>query len=173
MNLTNSILIDIKKQKNKVAILIDYPNMEIGLKQSGWPYFFDYKAIELMASQHGEILISRIYGDWNYLKNAYISLSQYNVEMVNVKHIMVCGDKRKDLVDTQIAVDVGILLCKYNDINLFIIVSGDADMIPIIQKIKEFKDKKVIVIGERNSMSEHLGRYADRTLYYQYIVDIS
>ncbi len=172
MNTANIKILDTEKHQTKVAILIDYPNMEIGLKQSGWSYFFNYKTIEKLANRHGEIVISRIYGDWNFLKKAYMLLSQYEVEMINVNHVMVCGEKRKDLVDTRIAVEVGILLCKHQEINLYIIVSGDADMIPIIQKIKEFKENKVIVIGEKNSLSNYLGKYADRSLFYQHIVDI-
>jgi len=172
MNLSNTKTKSIDKKRNKIAILTDFPNMEIGLKNSGWPVPFDYEVIENFARRKGEIILSRIYGDWNYLKKSKMFLSQFDVELVNVPHVLVMGNQKKDTVDTKLAMDAGMMLYEYPDINMVIIVSGDSDFIPVIKTLKEFKSIKVIVIGERKSMSNSLGRVADSILFYQFISEL-
>ena len=172
MNLSDTKIKSIGKKRYKIAILIDYPNMEISLKNSGWPVPFDYEVIENFAKQKGEIILSRIYGDWNYLWNSKMFLSQFDVELVEVPHVLVMGQRMKDTVDTKMAMDAGMMLYEYSKIDMVIIVSGDADFIPVIKTLKQFKSMKVIVIGERESRSYSFGSVADQTLFYQYIADI-
>ncbi len=167
-------LSDIKSCSNKndykIAIGIDYPNMEIGLKQAGWPVFFDYETIERYAKQYGEIVISRVYGDWDILQTSAGFLSQYDIELVNVPHVIVCGQHKKDTVDTKMAMDFGTMLYEYPEIDMVFIVSGDADFIPVIETLKKFRNIRVIVIGVRDSMSNSIK--ADQTLYYQFIAEL-
>ena len=123
----------------KIAIEIDFPNIHIGLKNSDWPLPFDYEIIENFALSYGVIQSSRIYADWNDYNFEKRDLLQYNTELIHVEHINVKGESknRKDLVDTQMAVNIGMMLYESSDINLIIIVSGDADFIPVIKAIKE------------------------------------
>lgn len=172
MNLSDTKPKSIDKKTYKIAIGIDYPNMEIGLKNSGWPIPFDYDVIEQYAKQWGEIIISKIYGDWVLLRKSSRFLSQFEVELVDVPHILVCGQHKKDTVDTKIAIDFGMLLYEYPEVNMVILVSGDSDFIPVVKTIKKFKMIKVIVIGERGSMSESFGGIADGTLFYQYLANL-
>jgi len=171
MNLSYTKIKSEKKNSYKIGIGTDYPNMEIGLKKSDWPLMFDYEVIEQFAISRGEIVLSRIYGDWAYLQNSYKILSQFEVELIDVPHISLCGTKRKDTVDTAMAMDFGMMLHEYSEINLVIIVSGDSDFAPVIKKLKQFKRMRVIVLGEKNSMSDSLGKVADETIFYQYIAN--
>lgn len=160
-----------KNQNNNIAIEIDFPNSYISLKQSKYPLLFDYEIIEQFALNLGFISSSRIYADWNVYISEKRYLSQFDVELINVNHILVMGDKKrkKDLVDTEIACNIGIMLCENPQINLIIIVSGDADFIPVIKRIKEYGDKRVIVIAPEKALSEHLGKYADYTFLYEFL----
>jgi len=172
MNLSDIKTKSIGKNRYKIAIGIDYPNIEISLKNSGWPIPFDYEVIEKFAKQKGEIILSRIYGDWSYLRNSNMFLSQFDVELVDVPHVLVMGQRMKDTVDTKMAMDTGMMLYEYPEIDMVIIVSGDADFIPVIKTLKQFKSIKVIIIGERESMSDSYGGVADQTFFYQYIADM-
>jgi uncharacterized protein (TIGR00288 family) len=172
MNLSNTKIKTEKKDFYNICIGIDYPNMEIGLKKTDWPLMFDYEVIEEFALSRGEIVLSRIYGDWAYLQNSHQILSQFEVDLIDVPHVPLCGNKKKDTVDTAMAIDFGLMLHEYSEINLVIIVSGDSDFVPVIKKLKESKRMRVIVIGEKNSMSNSLGRIADETIFYQYIANL-
>ncbi len=172
MNLSDVETKSSDTKRYKIAIQTDYPNMEINLKRSGWSVPFDYEVLENFARKNGEIILSRIYGDWNYNRNAKIYLSQFDVELVEVPHVLVMGHRMKDTVDTKMAMDAGMILYEYPDINMMIVASGDADFIPVIKTLKQFKAIKVIVIGERKSMSNSFGSVADQTIFYQYIADI-
>ena len=172
MNLSDAKTKSIGKKRYKIAILIDYPNIEIGLKNSGWPVPFDYEVIEKFAMQKGEIILSKIYGDWNYLTSSSKFLSQFEVELVDVPHVVFMGQGKKDTVDTKMAMDAGMMLYEYPEVDMVIMVSGDADFIPVIKALKHFKSIKVIVIGERESISNSIGRVADQTHFYQYIAKL-
>ena len=171
MNLSD---IKTKSHKNdhKIAIGIDYPNIEIGLKEAGWLVYFDYEVIENYAKMHGEIVMSKVYGDWVQLKRSAMFLSQYDVELVHVPHVKLCGDRKKDTVDTKMAMDFGMMLYEFPEVDMVIIVSGDADFISVVTTLKQYKTIEVYVIGERESMSNVFGKVADQTLFYQYIADL-
>ena len=172
MNLSDTKTKGIDRKTYKIVIGIDYPKLEIGLEKSGWTVPFDYDVIEQYAKQQGEIVISKIYGDWSLLKKSSKFLSQFEVELVNVPHILVRGQHRKDTVDTKMAIDFGMLLNEYPEVNMVIIVSGDCDFIPVVKTIKELRMIKVIVIGEKKSMSESFGGIADGTIFYQYLAKL-
>ena len=158
----------------KIAIEIDFPNIHIGLKNSDWPVSFDYEMIEKFALRFGMIHSSRIYADWSDYSFEQRILSQFNTDLIHIEHVRVQGEskKRKDLVDTQMAVNIGMMLYESSDINLIIIVSGDADFIPVIKAIKEHGGNKVLIIAARESMSEYLSKYADYTINYEYIAKL-
>ena len=155
----------------KIAIEIDFPNIHIGLKNSDWPLPFDYEIIENFALSYGVIQSSRIYADWNDYIFEKRDLLQYNTDLIHIEHINVQGEskKRKDLVDTQMAVNIGMMLYEISEINLILIISGDADFIPVIKAIREHSGKKVVIISARESLSEYLGKHTDHTIYYEYI----
>ena len=136
---------------------------------------FDYEIIENFALSYGVIQSSRIYADWNDYNFEKRDLLQYNTDLIHIEHINVKGEseKRKDLVDTQMAVNIGMMLYEISEINLIIIISGDADFIPVIKAIKEYREKKVVIISARESLSEHLGKYADYTIDYEYIAKLN
>lgn len=158
----------------KIAIEIDFPNIHIGLKNSDWPLPFNYEMIENFALRFGIIHSSRTYADWNDYSFEQIYLSQFNTDLIHIEHVNVQGEskKRKDLVDTQMAVNIGMMLYENPEINLIIIVSGDADFIPVIKSIKGHGEKKVLIIAARKSMSEYLSKYADHTINYEYIAKL-
>ena len=158
----------------KIAIEIDFPNIHIGLKSSDWTLPFDYETIENFALSLGVIHSSRIYADWNDYSFEKTYLSQYNTELVQIKHINLKGKskKRKDLVDTAMAVNIGMMLHENSEINLILIISGDADFIPVIKAIKEYGEKKVLIISAKESMSEYLSKFADHTIHYEYIAKL-
>lgn len=158
----------------KIAIEIDFPNIHIGLKNSDWPLPFDYEMIENFALGFGMIHSSRIYADWGDYSFEQRDLSQFNTDLIHIEHVDVRekSKRRKDLVDTQMAVNIGMMLCESSDINLVIIVSGDADFIPVIREIKDHGENKVVIIAAKKSMSEHLSKYADHTINYEYIAKL-
>lgn len=174
MNFIKSLTKLENRLTNKIGIEIDFPNIFIGLEKSDWPLSFDYKTIENFALELGVIHSSRIYADWNDYLDEKKYLSQFSTELIHIDHINVRGDvnKRKDLVDTLMAFKMATIIYENPEVNLVILVSGDADFIPVIRSIKEHGNKKVIIIAAERSMSEHLGNYADYTINYEYIANL-
>ena len=159
-----------RRRPHKIAIFTDFPNIEIGIIKNTYNDHFEYAIVERFAQCFGEIILSKIYADWSKNKVAYNKLSKTNVQLVNVKHIQH-DNKLKDLVDTKMATDIGITLLKFPKIDLIILVSGDADFLPVIKTIREYK-RQVFIVSEENSLSCYLISNADTIYYYQDIEEL-
>lgn len=166
MNSINSINIKHTKRNLDIAMFTDYPNVDIGVRRNTFESYYNYGMVETYVKTMGNLRVSRVYGDWQRYKIASKYLSRYNVKLVDVRHIIFSDNRSKDLVDTKMAMDIGTMLLECPDIQLIVIVSGDADFIPVIKTIKEY-NIKVYVIAEQNSLSHHLFDHADKIIFYQ------
>lgn len=153
----------------KVANFTDYLNIEIPISKLGTGKHFNYEYINRLARSLGETIISKVYGPWNYYKMAAEHLKYFNVELVNT-HFYSDFKHRKDITDTQMTTDILDTLYNNPDINLYIIVSGDLDFKPALMKIKNEKEKKVIIISDKFSLNYRLKKIADKVLSYQDLV---
>jgi uncharacterized protein (TIGR00288 family) len=104
----------------------------------------DYAAIQ------GNISIRRAYADWmspTYLKHQK-SLLENGFELVYLPRTSSQG---KNGSDVRLAVDVMELLFLQPSISTFILGTGDTDFIPLLQKIRAY-NKKVIILGFEHSV---------------------
>ncbi len=162
---SNSPLI-IQKNKFNIGVFGDYPNLKFSLEERDISQVFDPTSIINLASCYGKIVILNFYGDWNKLVKDRTRLKQFKIiKLINVPHIQNGNGKKKDVVDTRMAYDIGQIHYKYPEIDLYIIISGDADFLPIITELRKDK-KKVIIIAEEHSLSSFLKKKADKIITY-------
>jgi uncharacterized LabA/DUF88 family protein len=152
----------------KIGVFTDFPNIDIGIQNNSELKEFNISLIYSFANFYGNISKFNIYGDWNRLPHARDHLKQnYSFsKLILVPHLINGNGTKKDLVDTQMTFDIAQTLIKNPDINLYIIVSGDADFIPVIHEIRK-RQIKIIVISEQNSLSSYLTRKNIKIITYQ------
>ena len=151
-------------QKLKIAVFIDFDNVEIGVKTTlGLP--FDVGAVLEAIKERGEIITKIAYGDWKRAGDHGRAMSQHAVRLV--QRVMTPGGD-KNGADINLALDALELAFTHDHINAFVIVGGDSDFITLVEKLKQY-DKKVFVVGGRAFSSQVMQKNCTEFIAYENI----
>src|SRR5579871_593695 len=150
----------------KIAVFIDFDNIEIGVK-STLQREFDVSVVLEALKERGEIITKIAYANWGKLENSTRQLSEYAVQMVQ-RDPSPRGDKNG--ADINLALDALELAFTHDHINAFCIVSGDSDFIALVNKLKQY-DKRVFVVGGRAFTSTILQKNCHEFIAYESIID--
>jgi uncharacterized LabA/DUF88 family protein len=149
----------------KIAVFIDFDNIEIGVKTTlGQP--FDIGAILEAIKERGEVVTKVAYGDWKRAGDHGRLLSQHAIRMVQ-RNLTPGGDKNG--ADINLALDALEMAFTHDHINAFVIVGGDSDFITLVEKLKQY-DKKVFVLGGRQFTSLVMQKNCHEFIAYENLV---
>ncbi len=154
------------EQKLKIAVFIDFDNIEIGVK-STLHREFDVAAVLDALKERGEIVTKFAYANWGRQESATRALSEHAVQMVQ-RDPSPRGDKNG--ADINLALDALEMAFTHDHINAFAIVSGDSDFIALVNKLKQY-DKRIFVVGGRAFTSTILQRNCHEFVAYEAIID--
>jgi len=154
------------EQKLKIAVFIDFDNIEIGVK-STLHREFDVAAVLDALKERGEIVTKFAYANWGRQEFATRALSEHAVQMVQ-REPSPRGDKNG--ADINLALDALEMAFTHDHINAFAIVSGDSDFIALVNKLKQY-DKRVFVVGGRAFTSTILQKNCHEFVAYESIID--
>ncbi|HYH64753.1 MAG TPA: NYN domain-containing protein [Urbifossiella sp.] len=93
-------------------------------------------------------------------------LLDQGVEPVQVFQLSRGGVRTKNAADMRMAMDATALLGTASGIEQFVLVTGDADFIPVILELKRH-GRDVAVIGVRGATSQHLQRFVDSFDFFE------
>src|SRR5438445_7891864 len=150
------------EQKLKIAVFIDFDNIEIGVK-STLHREFDVEAVLDALKERGEIVTKFAYANWGRQESATRALSEHAVQMVQ-RDPSPRGDKNG--ADINLALDALEMAFTHDHINAFAIVSGDSDFIALVNKLKQY-DKRVYVVGGRAFTSTILQKNCHEFISYE------
>jgi len=149
----------------KIAVFIDFDNIEIGVKTT-LNQQFDIAAILDGIKERGEVVTKIAYGDWKRAGDYGRLLSQHAIRMVQ-RNVTPGGDKNG--ADINLALDALEMAFTHNHINAFVIVGGDSDFITLVEKLKQY-DKKVFVVGGRSFTSLVMQKNCHEFIAYENLV---
>ena len=149
----------------KIAVLIDFDNIEIGVKTT-LNREFDVGAVLDAVKERGEVITKIAYGDWKRAGDYSRMLTQHAVRMVQ-RNMTPGGDKNG--ADINLALDALEMAFTHDHINAFVIVGGDSDFISLVEKLKQY-DKKVYVVGGRQFTSAIMQRNCHEFIAYENLV---
>lgn len=135
-----------KPYRGKVALFIDNDNLFKSGKEAGNPRGYDFDYIIEKSKEYGNIILANAYGN---LQHVQYELFKRGINPIYTPSIIISenGESRnKSFADPMIICDIVSTLYERDDIETFIIASGDKDFIPILFKLYKHK-KEVIVIG--------------------------
>src|SRR5215467_12136862 len=150
------------EQKLKIAVFIDFDNIEIGVK-STLHREFDVAGVLDALKERGEIVTKFAYANWGRQEFATRALSEHAVQMVQ-RDPSPRGDKNG--ADINLALDALEMAFTHDHINAFAIVSGDSDFIALVNKLKQY-DKRVFVLGGRAFTSTILQKNCHEFISYE------
>jgi uncharacterized protein (TIGR00288 family) len=159
---------EIRMEKLKIAVFIDFDNIEIGVK-STLQREFDVAAVLDALKERGEIVTKIAYANWGRQDVATRALSEHAVQMVQ-RDPSPRGDKNG--ADINLALDALEMAFTHDHINAFAIVSGDSDFIALLNKLKQY-DKTVFVVGGRAFTSTILQKNCHEFVSYESLLDES
>src|SRR5437016_5358408 len=154
------------EQKLKIAVFIDFDNIEIGVK-STLHREFDVAAVLDALKERGEIVTKFAYANWGRQESATRALSEHAVQMVQ-RDPSPRGDKNG--ADINLALDALEMAFTHDHINAFAIVSGDSDFIALVNKLKQY-DKRIFVVGGRAFTSTILQKNCHEFISYESVMD--
>src|SRR5580692_5791896 len=154
------------EQKLKIAVFIDFDNIEIGVK-STLHREFDVAAVLDALKERGEIVTKFAYANWGRQESATRALSEHAVQMVQ-RDPSPRGDKNG--ADINLALDALEMAFTHDHINAYAIVSGDSDFIALVNKLKQY-DKRIFVVGGRAFTSTILQKNCHEFVAYEAIID--
>ncbi len=148
----------------RVAAFIDVDNLVICAQNSGLP--FNLKLILQRVRQEGLLMSARAYADWtsNTLRPFIADFRSLAVELIELS-TMISASEHKNTADMQLAVDaLEMALSPYKPV-VIVIVGGDRDYVPLVQKLKRY-GVRVVGIGVRVGVSRILAQACDSFVFY-------
>jgi len=155
---------------DQVAVFIDLENLALGAGESmpGQANPIPYKALELLCRDYGNATIRRAYADWSrpeFGKHQQ-NLAQNGITLIQVTRF---GAQQKNAADILMAVDAMEVLITHPDVGTFMLVAGDGDYSPLVQRLREF-GKRVVGVGTKASASSRLVAVCSEYKYWGTIV---
>ncbi len=143
----------------RIALFIDFDNGQL-----------DIKRILDALRERGIIILKKAYGDWAKFAQFRKVLAEHGVDLVERPTIHAGGDKNG--ADIQLAVDALEACLTNRHIDVFAVVSGDSDFLPLISRLQAY-NKKVVIVGMRKTTSSVVMANCNEYLAYENLGQIA
>lgn len=172
--------------KTKTGIFIDYDNLFFSLREMygivptekiNHESLIDM-ILETFKNDH--IMICNAYADFQVITNlARETNTMYELQArrINIKHVfgsLAKNENRKNASDIELSIDVMETLYTRPEIERYVIISADSDMIPIMNRLK-YADKEIVLYYLNIACSQNgtLLNYADKNIPIEKVMDLS
>ena len=151
---------------NQIAVFIDFENVALWAEQE----FLDLELSPLMEylQGRGPVVIKRVYGDWSRFARYREDLMNNSVDLVQIYSVRA-GKNRADI---RMALDAFETAITREQVRTFVIVSGDSDFGPLVNKLREY-GRYTLGIGPRDVTHPLLVKACDEFVYLEAILDDS
>lgn len=151
----------IDQSTNRIAVFIDVENLVCEVNKTALP--LRLRPIIDRIREEGQIVSMRAYGDWSqqYMGRFLSEFRSNLIEMIQLS----TSTQGKNTADIQLAVEALEMVLQPVSPDMVVIVSGDRDFVPLVQKIKRY-GKAVVGIGaSEDSTSKLLAEGCDMFLF--------
>jgi uncharacterized protein (TIGR00288 family) len=152
-------------RSTRIAVFIDFDNVEIGVKSTIGGQF-DIGLVLEAIKERGDIVTKVAYSDWKRVGDYSRLLTQHAIRMVQ-RNMTPGGDKNG--ADITMALDALEMCFTHDHITAFVIVGGDSDFISLVEKLKQY-GRKVIVVGGRQFTSVTMQKNCHEFIAYENLV---
>src|SRR5712671_5884009 len=151
-----------QQERVNIAVFIDFDNIEIGVRTTLGEHFDVGTVLEAL-KERGEVVTKIAYADWTRAGEYSRALTQHAIRLVQ-RNLTPGGDKNG--ADINLALDALEMAFTHPHINAYVIVGGDSDFLSLVEKLKQY-DKKVLVVGGRAFTSMILQRNCHEFIAYE------
>ena len=154
-------------RNTRIAVFIDFDNVEIGVRNTIGGQF-DIGVVLEAIKERGEIVTKIAYSDWKRSGDYSRLMTQHAIRMVQ-RNVTPGGDKNG--ADITMALDALELAFTHGHINTFVIVGGDSDFISLVEKLKQY-GRKVLVVGGRQFTSVTMQKNCHEFIAYENLAGV-
>ena len=151
-------------------MFVDFENLVLGAKKElpDQANPAPYEALTRLCRGYGNASVRRAYADW---ANPLFGTHQDDLAMNGVDLIQVArvGVQNKNAADIRMAVDAMETLIVHPEVSVFVLVSGDGDYSPLVQRLREF-GKWVVGVGTEANASRKLVSVCSEYKYWGTLV---
>jgi uncharacterized protein (TIGR00288 family) len=158
-------MIPTDSRSTRIAVFIDFDNVEIGVKNTIGGQL-DIGLVLEAIKERGEIVTKIAYSDWQRAGDYSRLMTQQAIRMVQ-RNVTPGGDKNG--ADITMALDALEMAFTHDHINAFVIVGGDSDFISLVEKLKQY-GRTVIVVGGRQFTSQTMQKNCHEFIAYENLV---
>jgi uncharacterized protein (TIGR00288 family) len=146
--------------EKQIAVFIDFENVALWAERE----FFDFELTPLIEylQSRGPVVVKRAYGDWSRFLRYRDELMNLSIDLIQYYSVRA-GKNRADI---RMAIDALEVAVTRDNIQNFVIVSGDSDFGPLVVKLREY-GKYTLGIGPRNITHDLLVRSCDEFIYLE------
>lgn len=157
-----------KEELSPCNMYVDYENIHELLKiyQTN-PMDINFFPVILERLRKGNLSLIDCVAYCNFEKKSFNGNTQTALQKLGIQ-TRHCANGTKNCGDLLLTVDALLALTRYPNINGFVIVSSDRDMIPLLNAIKS-NGKFTYLISTRRGFNRVVAEHAD---YHEYIEDI-
>jgi len=154
--------------EHSIAVFIDFENLVLGLqdlpngRKRKTSQVIDMRKIFDRLLEKGKIVAKIAYCDWQNYLNYVTPLHELGIELIEIPQRRISG---KNSADIRLVVDAMEYCSARDNIDTFVIISGDSDFLPLVSKLKEY-GKTVIGVGLRAATSDLLAANCDEFIFY-------
>jgi uncharacterized LabA/DUF88 family protein len=137
--------------ERNVALFIDWDNLAISVAADMGGSTPDVKRIVHKAQEYGRVIVARAYAEWNTMSER-LAVYRAGVEPVYAPTFRFETDpvtqvsRGKSLADPVMVADCIDTLHTLPQISVYVLVSGDKDLIPVV-RLAQLRGRQVVVIG--------------------------
>jgi uncharacterized protein (TIGR00288 family) len=151
--------------ESNLAVFCDFENVALGARDAKYGDFDVQLVLERLLDK-GKIVVKKAYSDWSRYDKAKRPLHEAAFELIEIPHVSYSG---KNSADIRMVVDALDLCYTKAHVDAFVVVTGDSDFSPLVNKLRE-NGKTVIGVGVKSSTSQLLIENCDEFIYYDDLV---
>ena len=127
-----------------------------------------YEAITRLCRDYGNAVLRRAYANW---ASPQFGRYQQDLAMNGVDLIQMArfGAAQKNAADIRITIDAMETLIVHPEIDVFVLVSGDGDYTPLVQRLREY-GKHVVGVGTETNANPRLVSVCSEYKYWNALV---
>lgn len=125
---------------SQIALFIDFENIAIRAQENN--EFFDVDQLLAYLEDRGNVVVRRGYADWGQFPQYRAKLVNNAIDLIQLYTVR----PGKNRADIRLALDAFEQVFKQEQIDTYVVVSGDSDFGPLVSKLREY-GKYVIGLG--------------------------
>ncbi|HHJ4328596.1 TPA: NYN domain-containing protein, partial [Klebsiella pneumoniae] len=143
-------------ERSKIALFVDVENLTQWIKQGG------PEALIAELAATGQLIVRRAYGNWctAAIQGFQSELNRLGFELIHNFHPI----SKKNSSDIQLTIDVMDHALRLQDVQWFVLATGDSDFSPLFRRLREM-GKDVIGVGPRSPLSESVKTSCSKYIY--------